>query len=58
MGLGQTFSDAFPSSYLVERAFNANITLLDSKGNRLEIVNRGDSRLFLTTGWSLEKREI
>ena len=39
---------AFPSSYLVVRAFGAMITLLDSKRNRLEIVNRGDLRLFLT----------
>ena len=42
------FLIAFPSSYLVERAFSAVIALLDSKGNRLETVNRGDLRLFLT----------
>ena len=42
------FLIAFPSSYLVERAFSAVITLLHSERNCLEIVNRGDLRLFLT----------
>ena len=42
------FLIAFPSSYLVQRAFSVVITLLDRKSNRLKIVNRGDLRLFLT----------
>ena len=42
------FLIAFPGSFLVERAFCAVITLMDSKENRLEIVNRVDLRLFLT----------
>ena len=42
------FMVVFPSSYSVERAFSAVLTLLDSKRNRLEIVNRGDLKLFLT----------
>ena len=42
------FLIGFSSSYLVERAFSVVITLLDSKSNRLEIVNLGDSRSFLT----------
>ena len=42
------FLIALSSSYLVERTFSAVITLLDSNRNRLEIVNRGDLRLFLT----------
>ena len=41
------FLIVFPSSYLIERAFSAVITLLNSKRNRVEIVNRGDLRLFL-----------
>ena len=38
------FLIAFPRSYLVERAFSAVITLLNSKRNRLETINRGDLR--------------
>ena len=44
----ELFLIAFPSSYLVERAFSAILTLPDSKRNRLEIVNLGELRLFLT----------
>ena len=39
---------AFPSSYLVERAFCAVIGLLDNSRNRLHKVRRGDLQLFLT----------
>ncbi|XP_076812960.1 protein FAM200A-like [Clavelina lepadiformis] len=42
------FFTAFPSSYLVERAFSAVTMLLDNKRNRVDIVRRGDLRLFLT----------
>ena len=42
------FLIAFPSSYLVERAFSAMITHPDGKRNRLETVNGEDLRLFLT----------
>ena len=44
----KSFFIAFPSLYLVERAFSAVTTLLDNKRNRLDIVRRGDLRLFLT----------
>ena len=48
-GIGSNiFPIDFPSSYLVERAFSAVITLLHSKRNRLETVNRGDLTLLLT----------
>ena len=43
------FFIAFPSSYLVERAFSAVTALLDNRRNRLDIVRQGDLRLFLTT---------
>ena len=43
------FFIAFPSSYLVERAFSAVTALLDNRKNRLDIVRQGDLRLFLTT---------
>ena len=42
------FYIVFPSSYLVERAFSAVTGLLDNKRNRLDIVRRGDLRLFPT----------
>ena len=45
----KNFFIAFPSSYLVERAFSAITVLLDNRRNRLDIVRRGDLRLFLTT---------
>ena len=40
---------AFPSSYLVESAFSKVIQLLTKQRNRLDIVNRGDLRLMLTS---------
>ena len=46
--LVKLFLIAFTSSYFVERAFSAVITLPDIKRNCLEMVNRGDSRLSLT----------
>ncbi|KMQ94883.1 zinc finger protein [Lasius niger] len=42
------FLIAFPSSYLVERGFNAVTNLLTKKRNRLQIVDRGDLRMLLT----------
>ena len=39
---------AFPSSYLVERGFSAVNCILVKKRNRLDVVNRGDLRLFLS----------
>ena len=46
-GIGSNFCNCL-SQLSVERTFNAVIKLLDSKRNRLEIVNRGDLRLFPT----------
>lgn len=43
------FVVAFPSSYLVESAFSRVILLLTKQRNRLDIVNRGDLRLMLTS---------
>jgi hypothetical protein len=39
---------AFPSSYLVERGFSAVNCILVKNRNRLDVVNRGDLRLFLS----------
>jgi len=41
----QTFLIAFPSSYLVEREFNAITNLLTKKRQRLQITNHGDLRM-------------
>uniref|UniRef100_A0A5S6R0E4 HAT C-terminal dimerisation domain-containing protein n=1 Tax=Trichuris muris TaxID=70415 RepID=A0A5S6R0E4_TRIMR len=40
---------SFPSSYLVERGFSVVAELLTKKRNKLQIVNRGDLRLRLTS---------
>jgi len=40
---------AFPSSYCVERGFSTVVNLLTKKRNRLEITNREDLRLNLTS---------
>ena len=42
------FFVAFPTSYLVERAFSAVTAHLDNRKNRLDIVRRGDIQPFLT----------
>ena len=47
--IAKKFIVAFPSSYLVERAFNAVTNLITKRRNRLDIVSRGDPRLNLTT---------
>ena len=47
--IARKFLVAFPSSYLVERAFSAVTNLITKKRNRLDIVSRGDLRLNLTT---------
>ncbi|KFD61345.1 LOW QUALITY PROTEIN: hypothetical protein M514_26478 [Trichuris suis] len=40
---------SFPSSYLAERGFSVVADLLTKKRNKLQIVNRGDLRLRLTS---------
>ncbi|GFS90465.1 SCAN domain-containing protein 3 [Nephila pilipes] len=46
--IARKFLIAFPSSYLVERSFSAITNLLTKKRSRLNITERGDSRLLLT----------
>ncbi|XP_029657565.1 SCAN domain-containing protein 3-like [Octopus sinensis] len=45
----ETLIIAFPSTYLVERGFSAVSNILTKKRNKLQIVNRGDLRLSLST---------
>lgn len=45
----QLFFIAFPTSYLAERGFSAVANLLSKQRNRLNIVQRGDLRLLLTS---------
>nr|CAI5833414.1 unnamed protein product [Callosobruchus analis] len=46
--MARKFLISFPSSYLVERGFSAVTSLLTKKGNRPDIISRGDLRLALT----------
>ena len=46
--IARKFLIAFPSSYLVERGFSAVANLLTKKRNRLQIIGRGDLRLYLS----------
>ena len=46
--IARKFLIAFPSSYLVERGFSAVANLLTKKRNRLQIIRRGDLRLYLS----------
>ncbi|XP_023231325.1 SCAN domain-containing protein 3-like [Centruroides sculpturatus] len=39
---------AFPTSYLVEKGFNAIVQLLSKQRNRLQLTQKGDLRLLLT----------
>jgi hypothetical protein len=39
---------SFPASYLVEKGFSAVVDLLTKKRNRLNIIERGDLRLYIT----------
>jgi zinc finger BED domain-containing protein 5/7/8/9 len=39
---------AFPTSYLVECGFSAALNLITNQRNRLDIIERGDLRLYLT----------
>ena len=42
------FFIAFPSSYLVEKGFSAVNNILTKNRNRMDVVKRGDLRLFLS----------
>ena len=46
--IAKKFFIAFPTSYLVERGFSAVAQLLGKQRQRLDIVKRGDLRIFLS----------
>ncbi|GBP24494.1 SCAN domain-containing protein 3 [Eumeta japonica] len=47
-GIVQKLLVAFPSSHVVEKSFSVVANLLTKKRSRLNIIKRGDLRLFLT----------